>query len=57
MSRLRVLRIRMAVRSGAFPESSLPVLIIECRSGKCGRCHKCKPQDSIPVAFQPRGEA
>lgn len=57
MTHLRVLRLRLAVRSGAIEVPTAPVVFTECRSGKCGRCHNCKPKDSIPVALQPRGEA
>lgn len=56
MSQLRILRIRLALRTGSFRPAH-DVMLTECRSGKCGRCHRCKPKDSIPVALQPRGEA
>ena len=50
MSQLRVLRLRRALRSGQSFE--VPILLAECRNGKCGRCQKCKPAASMPVALR-----
>lgn len=29
---------------------------VDCRGGKCGRCHSCRNAKSVPVALQEGGE-
>jgi hypothetical protein len=41
-------------RSKAEPVRLAPVRI-DCRDGKCGRCHSCRQIHSVPVALQKGG--
>lgn len=36
----------------AFQSPAPTVLLYQCVSGNCGRCHFCKWPQSIPVAFR-----
>lgn len=47
---LPILLVRADVRATGRPFPVDPIHY-QCRSGKCGRCHECRPRTQVPVAF------